>query len=349
MQTSKLLVVIAIAGAALVATLLVLRHISLGGSGVPVVDAPPNHTMTQSLTGRSHSVPTVRSSTDSEALESASATASVDSPEMSGAAAKDRGDSNQSPSAGIPAAEVGIDTQPSKQFVQQHSTQADAPAISSLVDAEAQDAALSRTEPGTASASANSQPSASNPSTRASKTEAVASNAQGPSSSSEGRAPGAQELNGDSTNAVTQHARPGENRRAKPEDLKPTHSPRTSSTKITLSPNAGRPFDATAAWSMEVATAGPTLSLVYAGEAAFDHAVVLVFSKDMTADAGKYIQVLDSKGTPTSGNWEVSPKNQRMLILKVLSGRYVLILSDSLVDAAGETLGARLHGPVYVH
>ncbi|MDI3259655.1 MAG: hypothetical protein QJR02_08165 [Sinobacteraceae bacterium] len=110
--------------------------------------------------------------------------------------------------------------------------------------------------------------------------------------------------------------------------------------------------DAISAWWPVVDKRSPDrLNLVYAGEAAFEKAVVLLFDQDIGNPtlAGSHIQVLDDRGQPVSGTWESSPSNPRMLIFKTRPGRYTLILSASLADAQGKTLGSELHGPVYVH
>jgi hypothetical protein len=91
------------------------------------------------------------------------------------------------------------------------------------------------------------------------------------------------------------------------------------------------------------------LNLLYAGEAAFEKAAVLLFSDVVSASAGSQIQILNDHGKPVSGHWEVSPQNGRMLIFKTRPGRYTLILPAELAGQSGKTLGTRLHGPVYVH
>lgn len=92
------------------------------------------------------------------------------------------------------------------------------------------------------------------------------------------------------------------------------------------------------------------LNLVYAGEAAADKAVVLLFASDMDATAASSnIRLLDFHGKTAGGAW-ASGDNRRMLVFKGLKpGRYTVILEPTLADAGGKALGAPLHGPVYIH
>ena len=91
------------------------------------------------------------------------------------------------------------------------------------------------------------------------------------------------------------------------------------------------------------------LNLLYAGEAAFDKAAVLLFSDNIGDAAASHIQILDDHGKPAAGHWRVSPQNSRMLIFKTRPGRYTLVLAPDLAGQSGKTLGTGLHGPVYVH
>ncbi|WP_029921435.1 hypothetical protein [Nevskia soli] len=111
----------------------------------------------------------------------------------------------------------------------------------------------------------------------------------------------------------------------------------------------GRPFDAAASWWPAVGRDSAKLSLVYAGEAAFDKAIVLLFSRTVSPGAGGQIRMLDGSGKVVTGNWSVSPKNPQMLICKVPPGRYLVSIAAELSDSAGEKLGNSLQGPVYVH
>jgi hypothetical protein len=110
-----------------------------------------------------------------------------------------------------------------------------------------------------------------------------------------------------------------------------------------------RPFDATTSWWPAVGHDGSGLSLTYAGEAAFDQAIVLLFSRNVSADAAGQIRLLDSAGKAVAGSWSVSPKNPQMLICKVPSGRYLVSIPAGFADASGDKLGSGVQGPVYVH
>jgi hypothetical protein len=93
------------------------------------------------------------------------------------------------------------------------------------------------------------------------------------------------------------------------------------------------------------------LNLLYAGEAAFEKAAVLLFSDSIgnASSAASHIRILNDQGKPVPGHWELSPQNSRMLIFKTRPGRYTLILAPDLAGQSGKTLGVSLHGPVYVH
>ena len=92
------------------------------------------------------------------------------------------------------------------------------------------------------------------------------------------------------------------------------------------------------------------LNLVYAGEAASEKAAVLLFSDNIgnAAAAASHIQILDDHGKPADGHWDISPQNARMLVFATTPGRYTVILSPDLAGLSGKTLGAALHGPVYI-
>ncbi|HEX4871681.1 MAG TPA: hypothetical protein VFV27_05140 [Nevskiaceae bacterium] len=92
------------------------------------------------------------------------------------------------------------------------------------------------------------------------------------------------------------------------------------------------------------------LNLVYAGQAAFARAIVLLFDGGFqdASSADAAVKVLDSRGKPVKGRWEIG-SNPRMLVFKVSNrGRYTLVVGQALADARGKALGQDLHGPVYV-
>lgn len=106
----------------------------------------------------------------------------------------------------------------------------------------------------------------------------------------------------------------------------------------------------TAWWPATASASGDHLSLVYAGEAASEKAVVLMFNNPVSdAAAGSAISVLNAKGAPAGGSWS-NGTNPRLLVYRgVTPGRYTVILKPTLADAGGKTLASELHGPVYVH
>lgn len=94
-----------------------------------------------------------------------------------------------------------------------------------------------------------------------------------------------------------------------------------------------------------------TLSLTYAASAAYKKAIVLMFNGafDTPDSANKNVQVLDSKGNPVAGSWQVASNNKRMLVFAVdKTARYKVVLKPGLTDRSGRTLAQELQGPVYV-
>ncbi len=141
---------------------------------------------------------------------------------------------------------------------------------------------------------------------------------------------------------------PKKSKPAKAKAAAPAKSGTATSSSSAKSAKGAPQSDAVSSW-WPAQQDGSKLNLVYAGEAAFDKAVVLLFSDNMSATAGGDIQVLTQQGKHAAGHWEVGKQNSRMLIFKTKPGRYTVILSQSLAGASGKTLGSNLHGPVYVH
>ncbi|WP_293387431.1 hypothetical protein [Nevskia sp.] len=116
-------------------------------------------------------------------------------------------------------------------------------------------------------------------------------------------------------------------------------------------PKTGNGSDVISSWWSKTGTqASNNLSLVYAGEASSEKAVVLMFNNpvDPTA-AGTHIKLVDSRGKTPTGSWSAG-NNPRVLAFKgVAPGRYTVILRPELPDSSGKTLGDELVGPVYVH
>lgn len=129
---------------------------------------------------------------------------------------------------------------------------------------------------------------------------------------------------------------------------KPAEKPHTATVQSDRARLGGK-TDAISAWWTSVDKQDPShLNLVYVGEAAFEKAVVLLFSDNVDASTGSQIQLLTRDGTAASGHWEVGQQNQRMLVFRTKPGRYTVILAPG-VSGSGKTLGTALHGPVYVH
>jgi hypothetical protein len=142
--------------------------------------------------------------------------------------------------------------------------------------------------------------------------------------------------------AKKEHAAPAETASSAPAE--------GSHAKSAAKPGKGEPStDVVSAWWPAVAKQdGSKLNLSYAGEAAFEKAVVLLFSDNVDASTGSHIQLLTRDGAAASGHWEVGQQNQRMLVFRTRPGRYTVILAPD-VSGSGKTLGTALHGPVYVH
>lgn len=102
-------------------------------------------------------------------------------------------------------------------------------------------------------------------------------------------------------------------------------------------------------WGAESATG---LSIVYAGSAAYTRAVVLMFNGEF-ADASaaqSQLQVTDSNGRAVAGQWQVNPKNPRMLLFPVSrNGIYTITAKPALSDRNGRSLGSQQKGPVRVN
>lgn len=93
------------------------------------------------------------------------------------------------------------------------------------------------------------------------------------------------------------------------------------------------------------------LSLVYAGSAAFQKAIVLMFNGEFASpdSANANLQVLDPKGAKASGSWKLGSNNKRMLVFPVNSaGKYTVIVKAGLKDSGGRTVAQEARGPVAV-
>jgi hypothetical protein len=94
------------------------------------------------------------------------------------------------------------------------------------------------------------------------------------------------------------------------------------------------------------------LSLVYAGQASFKKAIVLLFNgaffKPDSVNAN--LKVTDKNGKAVSGRWELGENNRRMVVFPVAAaGTYKVSVGAGLTDNKGRKLGARLGGPVQIH
>ena len=93
------------------------------------------------------------------------------------------------------------------------------------------------------------------------------------------------------------------------------------------------------------------LSLVYAGQASFKQAIVLMFNGAFfnTDSITANLKVTDHSGKAVNGTWELGENNRRMLVFAVpAKGSYKVSVGSGLTDNKGRKLGARLSGPVQV-
>lgn len=96
---------------------------------------------------------------------------------------------------------------------------------------------------------------------------------------------------------------------------------------------------------------GSSLSLVYAGSAAYKRAIVLMFNGEFAnaESAGRALRVTTADGKAVSGRWELNANNARMLVFPVANaGNYTVKVAGDLSDKAGRKLGGALQGPVRI-
>lgn len=153
--------------------------------------------------------------------------------------------------------------------------------------------------------------------------------------------------------ATEQHAK-SEHHTASAQHEAPAHHPAVKpAPAIASKPKAKTPPPAdvlTTWWTPGSQVQSGQFALVYAGSAAFDKAIVLLFSNPVgdPTSAARSIRITDVNGKPVRGTWRTSAQNPRMLIFNVPEGRYDLTLDKGMTDAQGRSLGRNLHGPVYV-
>jgi hypothetical protein len=107
--------------------------------------------------------------------------------------------------------------------------------------------------------------------------------------------------------------------------------------------------DALSPWWPQRSVPG-RLNLLYAGQAAQERTVGVLFDSKFTegADVGPGLQLLKSDGSPASGEWEVNSTGRMLLFRNLKPGRYTVVVSPDLANAAGLTVGTELRGPVYI-
>jgi hypothetical protein len=92
------------------------------------------------------------------------------------------------------------------------------------------------------------------------------------------------------------------------------------------------------------------LALNFAGQSAGERSIALLFSGVFTNanSATAHIQVVDARGNPVKGKWEVGSNPKLLQFRGVSRGRYTLLLAPELADSQNRKLGRKLNGPVYI-
>ncbi len=109
------------------------------------------------------------------------------------------------------------------------------------------------------------------------------------------------------------------------------------------------PAEAKVAWWP--AKSDGKLNVVYAGEANFTKAIVILLDGqfDNADSAEQNIKVKPKKGGSVNGKWMVAKGNPSMLLLNVDPGLYTVEVGSGLTDKGGRAIGAASSGAVFVH
>lgn len=93
------------------------------------------------------------------------------------------------------------------------------------------------------------------------------------------------------------------------------------------------------------------LNVVYAGEASFTKAIVVMLDGqfDNADSANQNIKVAPKKGGEVKGKWLVANGNKSMLLLDVAPGLYSVEIGTGLTDKGGRSVGTASSGVVFVH
>jgi hypothetical protein len=113
-------------------------------------------------------------------------------------------------------------------------------------------------------------------------------------------------------------------------------------------PPPPRPNDMAIAWWHPESTA--PFKVVYVGAASAQSALVIRFSKEVgSIDAvSPKIQVYGPDGKPVAGNWVVGGNKYVVVRSGLKPGRYIVNIDAGVPSSAGESLGIRSSGPIYV-
>ncbi|MDN5872939.1 MAG: membrane-bound lytic murein transglycosylase MltF [Sinobacteraceae bacterium] len=128
--------------------------------------------------------------------------------------------------------------------------------------------------------------------------------------------------------------------------LAPTGNVPSPASTIPLSP--GNATKLHAWWETDLIHPSDPFELIYAGDAAFTKAIVLLFSAPVDVASATGIQVVNSAGHTVQGRWRAGSDNPTMLVFETDPGLYTVTVSASVKSEKGHVLSKTRSGPVEV-